>query len=134
MHRSRVEWVKSSLFTVLCLGCSGVAAAPHPQRVPVLPGIDILLRDSLALVRGQRIGFVTNIAAVDANGISAISRLRGAGVHLVALFAPEHGLTESAGPGERVASGRDSASSTPIYSLYGQTLAPTDSMLAGIDV
>jgi uncharacterized protein YbbC (DUF1343 family) len=119
---------------VLCVGCSGAVAAPRPQRAPVRPGIDVLLSDSLALVRGKRIGFVTNIAAVDARGVSAITRLRTAGLQLVALFAPEHGLTESAAPGERVASSRDSASNTPIYSLYGQTIAPTDSALAGIDV
>jgi uncharacterized protein YbbC (DUF1343 family) len=134
MHHSRFEKVKWSLLVVLGLGCSGAAAVPRPQRVTVRPGIDVLLSDSLALVRGKRVGFVTNIAAVDANGISAITRLRAAGVHLVALFAPEHGLAESAAPGERVASGRDSASSTPIYSLYGTTTAPTDSMLTGIDV
>lgn len=134
MHHSRFERVKWSMLGVLCVGCSGAVAAPRPQRAPVRPGIDVLLSDSLALVRGKRIGFVTNIAAVDANGFTVMSRLRTAGLHLVALFAPEHGLTESAAPGERVASSQDSTSNTPIYSLYGQTIAPTDSMLAGIDV
>ena len=134
MHHSRFERVKWSVLAGLCLGCSGAAAAPRPQPAPVRPGIDVLLSDSLALVRGKRIGFVTNVAAVDANGVSAISRLRSAGLQLVALFAPEHGLTESAAPGERVASGRNAATNTPIYSLYGSTIAPTDSMLAGIDV
>jgi uncharacterized protein YbbC (DUF1343 family) len=134
MHHSRFERVKWSLLGVLCVGCSGAAAVPRPLRSPVRPGIDVLLSDSLALVRGKRIGFVTNIAAVDANGISAIRRLRTAGLHLVALFAPEHGLTESAAPGERVATGRDSIGNIPIYSLYGPTTAPTDGMLAGVDV
>jgi uncharacterized protein YbbC (DUF1343 family) len=134
MHHSRFEWMKWSALAVLCVGCSRAAAIPRPQHASVRPGIDVLLSDSLALVRNKRVGFLTNIAAVDANGVSAISRLRGAGVHLVALFAPEHGLTESAAPGERVASGRDSAGDTPIYSLYGATIAPADSMLAGIDV
>ena len=134
MHHRRFERVKWVGLGVLCLGCSGAAAAPRPQRAAVRPGVDVLLTDSLALVRGKRIGFVTNIAAVDANGVSAITRLRAAGLQLVALFAPEHGLTESAAPGEQVAFGRDTAGHAPIYSLYGQTMAPTDSMLAGIDV
>ncbi len=134
MHHSRFEKVKWSVLAVAGIACSGAAAVPRPQRVTVRPGIDVLLSDSLALVRGKRVGFVTNIAAVDANGISAITRLRAAGVHLVALFAPEHGLAESAAPGERVAAARDSANDTPIYSLYGATTAPTDSMLAGIEV
>lgn len=100
----------------------------------VRPGIEVLLTDSLAMVRGRRVGFVTNLAAVDAEGVSAIERLRSAGVNLVALFGPEHGLAATAAPGEKVASAVDSATQTPIYSLYGQNVRPTPAMLAGIDV
>jgi uncharacterized protein YbbC (DUF1343 family) len=94
----------------------------------------LLPSDSIPRVRGKHIGFVTNVAAVDARGTSAISRLRAAGVRIVALFAPEHGLAQSAAPGERVASDIDSSTNTPIYSLYGSTIAPTPAMLAGIDM
>ena len=66
--------------------------------------------------------------------MSDVERLLGAGVRLVALFSPEHGFRGAADPGEAVASTRDSATGLPIYSLYGRTTAPTDSMLAGIDV
>ena len=135
MHLNRVARGKWSVFSAFCVACTGAAAsAPAPQRPTVRPGIDVLLSDSFPLIRGKRIGFVTNVAAVDAHGVSAISRLRGAGVQIVALFAPEHGLAESAAPGERVASGIDSSTNTPIYSLYGATTAPTAAMLAGIDV
>jgi len=133
MHHGRFERVL--ICSGMLLVASGVAnMAPAIQRSVVRPGIDVLLTDSLSLVRGKRVGFVTNIAAVDAKGVSAITRLRTGGVTIVALFAPEHGLTESAAPGERVGSSVDPASNTPIYSLYGRTTAPTDSMLAGIDV
>ena len=60
--------------------------------------------------------------------------LRAAGVRLVALFSPEHGFRGAADPGAAVASSVDSATGLPIYSLYGRTSAPTDEMLAGIDV
>ncbi|MGH7584501.1 MAG: exo-beta-N-acetylmuramidase NamZ family protein [Gemmatimonadales bacterium] len=119
---------------ICCLGCAGANAAPALRQSAVRPGIDVLLDDSMALVRGRRIGLVTNVAAVDAHGVSDIARIRAAGIDLVALFAPEHGLTESAAPGERVASGVDTGTHTPIYSLYGATTAPTPQMLAGIDV
>jgi uncharacterized protein YbbC (DUF1343 family) len=52
----------------------------------------------------------------------------------VALFSPEHGFRGAADPGAAVASSVDSATGLPIYSLYGRTSAPTDEMLAGIDV
>ena len=132
----------------LLLGCAGASPPsdpprPHPEadqlstersRSALRPGIDVLLSDSIALVRGKRIGLVTNMAAVDAQGTSDIDRLRTADLHLVALFAPEHGLTVSAPPGERVASGVDSATNIPIYSLYGQRVAPAPEMLRGIDL
>jgi uncharacterized protein YbbC (DUF1343 family) len=103
-----------------------------PPRVR--PGIDVLLADSLHLVRSRRIGLVTNQTGVDAQGISDMARLQGAGVRVVALFSPEHGFRGAADPGAVVASTVDSATGIPIYSLYGRTSAPTDEMLRGIDV
>ena len=100
----------------------------------VRPGIEVLLADSLGLVRDRRVGLVTNQAGVDADGISDVVRLRTAGVRLVALFSPEHGFRGAADPGAAVASSVDSATGLPIYSLYGRTSAPTPEMLRGIDV
>jgi uncharacterized protein YbbC (DUF1343 family) len=100
----------------------------------VRPGIEVLLGDSLHLVRDRRIGLVTNQAGVDADGVSDVVRLRTAGVRLVALFSPEHGFRGAADPGAAVASSVDSATGLPIYSLYGRTSAPTAEMLDGIDV
>ncbi|MEP6573839.1 MAG: DUF1343 domain-containing protein [Gemmatimonadota bacterium] len=98
------------------------------------PGIEVLLSDSIHLVRGRRVGLVTNQSGVDARGISDIDRLRNAGIHLVALFSPEHGFRGNADPGASVGSMVDSATGLPIYSLYGRTSSPADSMLAGLDV
>jgi len=123
----------------------GVACAPASSaRVdrqdrpaaagPVLPGIDVLLRDSLHLVRGRRVGLVTNQTGVDARGVSDVTRLRAAGVRLVALFSPEHGFRGRADPGAAVASTVDSATGLPIYSLYGRVTAPTEDMLQGVDL
>ena len=120
-------------------GCSQGCAAPGPAAEPagsltVRPGIEVLLADSLHLVRDRRVGLVTNQAGVDADGISDVVRLRAAGVRLVALFSPEHGFRGAAEPGAAVASSVDSATGLPIYSLYGRTSAPTPEMLEGIDL
>ncbi len=116
-----------------CLGCAaGAGTGAAPARVR--PGIEVLLADSLHLVRNRRIGLVTNQAGVDAQGISDVARLQGAGIRIVALFSPEHGFRGAADPGAAVASSVDSATGLPIYSLYGRTSAPTDEMLRGIDV
>jgi uncharacterized protein YbbC (DUF1343 family) len=121
------------------LGWSVGCAAPGPSAAPaesgtVRPGIEVLLSDSASLVRDRRVGLVTNQSGVDASGVSDVVRLRAAGVRLVALFSPEHGFRGAADPGAAVASSVDSATGLPIYSLYGTTSAPTDEMLAGIDL
>ena len=113
--------------------CSGSPASAPPAQ-PVRPGLEVLLTDSIHLVQGRRVGLVSNQGGVDARGVHAVERLRSAGINLVALFSPEHGFRGTAAPGEAVASTRDSASGLPIYSLYGRTSSPTDTMLAGIDL
>jgi uncharacterized protein YbbC (DUF1343 family) len=114
-------------------GCAAPAAQPcGPPRVR--PGLEVLLSDSLHLVRGRRVGLVTNQAGVDHLGKSGVDRLLGAGVRLTALFSPEHGFRGTADPGAAVLSTTDPATGLPIYSLYGANSAPTDAMLDGIDV
>jgi uncharacterized protein YbbC (DUF1343 family) len=112
---------------------SEAAAAPPP---PVRPGIEVLLSDSLHLVAGRRVGLITNHTGVDRQGRSDIDLLaEHAAFELVALFAPEHGIR---GDMEgTVDSGVDARTGLPIHSLYslrGETLAPTPEMLGGVDV
>ncbi|HUF34588.1 MAG TPA: DUF1343 domain-containing protein [Gemmatimonadales bacterium] len=128
MHRSLVLLGLSGWLT----GC--VPAAGAGGSAAVRPGIEVLLADSLHLVRDRRVGLVTNQAGVDADGVSDVVRLRAAGIRLVALFSPEHGFRGAADPGAAVASSVDSATGLPIYSLYGRTSAPTREMLAGVDL
>jgi uncharacterized protein YbbC (DUF1343 family) len=115
------------------LACAAQAGVSKATPV-VRPGIDVLLSDSMALVAGRRVGLVTNQTGVDSRGVSDVERLRATGVNLVALYSPEHGFRGSADPGASVASTTDSATGLPIYSLYGRTASPTDSMLRGVDV
>jgi uncharacterized protein YbbC (DUF1343 family) len=109
-------------------------AGPQAQA-HVLPGIDVLLRDSLALLRGKRVGLITNQTAVTADGRSDADVLFATpGVQLVALYGPEHGIRGTAEGGATVANGRDTKTGLPIFSLYGRTQKPTAEMLAGVDM
>jgi uncharacterized protein YbbC (DUF1343 family) len=117
--------------------CAGAPTPAVPATAPppaVRPGIDVLLADSAHLVRGRRVGLVTNHTSVDAAGMPDVERLLRAGVRLVALYSPEHGFRGAADPGEHVASSSDPATGLPIYSLYGTTRRPTPAMLAGVEV
>ncbi|WP_420633739.1 exo-beta-N-acetylmuramidase NamZ domain-containing protein [Candidatus Palauibacter sp.] len=101
----------------------------------VRPGIEVLVADSSHLIEGRRVGLITNRSGVGRDGTSSIDLLHGhPEAELVALFAPEHGIRGTEAPGAAIADERDAATGLPIYSLYGETRAPTPEMLAGIDV
>ena len=106
-------------------------------------GIDVLLRDSLHLVRGRRVGLVTNqtgfgtiaTASGPDSTASTVDLLHDHGeLELVALYSPEHGLSGQVNAGERVPTARHQGTGLPIYSLYGETNEPLPHMLDGIDV
>jgi uncharacterized protein YbbC (DUF1343 family) len=97
-----------------------------------LTGIDVLEARGFAPLVGKRVGLITNQTGIDRNRRSTIDLLAHApGVKLVVLFSPEHGIRGTLD--ERVSSTTDEATGLPVYSLYGETERPTDSMLAGID-
>lgn len=109
------------------------------QRPAVRPGISVLMTDSVHLVAGKWVALLTNQGGVDERGISDIDRLvdsaaRAAGVRLVTLFAPEHGIR---GTEDRpnIASGADAKTGLMVHSLYKRTATPPpDSTLRDVDV
>jgi uncharacterized protein YbbC (DUF1343 family) len=114
----------------------GATAAVNPRDSgPVLPGVDVLFRDSLHVLRGGRVGLITNHSGLSRSGRTTIDLLHESPhVRLVALFSPEHGIRGAAEAGELVDSSVDQATGLPVRSLYGATRVPTDSMLQDIDI
>ena len=114
--------------------CGRAQQSPAPATA-VAPGVEVLFSDSLHLIRGKRVGLITNQSGRDRRGTSTIDLLYHApGVRLTALFGPEHGLRGVAQAGESVSSAIDSATGVKIYSLYGDTRVPTADMLRDVDV
>jgi uncharacterized protein YbbC (DUF1343 family) len=131
----------AAIFLAACAsGRTAPPAAGSTEAAPtgpgvVVPGIEVLLRDSLHLLQGKRVGLITNPSGRDRAGHSSIDLLYHApGVRLTALFGPEHGLRGAAQAGVSVATTTDSATGIPIYSLFGPTQAPTPEMLSNVDV
>lgn len=119
------------MITELLLAASALASAPDTVR----PGLEVLLTDSLSVLRGKRVGLITNHSGRDRHGRRNIDLLHDApGVNLVALFGPEHGISGVVPGGDKVGASRDSATGLPVYSLYGDTRVPTDEMMRDIDV
>jgi len=96
-------------------------------------GIDVLQKNNFDLLRGKRVGLVTNQTGVNSAGEKTRLILR-KHVNLVALYTPEHGLDGVEMAGVDVRSRRDPLTGLKAYSLYGDTRKPTPEMLAGIDV
>jgi len=98
----------------------------------VLTGIDVLVRDDFAPLRGSRVGLVTNHTGLTRDGRATIDALHQApGVSLGALFGPEHGIRGDFD--EHVADGWDDRTGLPVWSLYGARTRPTPEQLAGLD-
>jgi uncharacterized protein YbbC (DUF1343 family) len=98
----------------------------------VQSGLDVLEAEKFAPLRGKHIGLITNHTGLDAQGRTTVDLLsKAAGVQLVALFSPEHGLAGR--NDEKIGSTKHAATGLPIFSLYGENLRPTDAMLQGID-
>ena len=97
------------------LVAAAVACASAPA---VRPGIEVFVDHPLALVRGKRVGLITNQSGIDRQRRSTIDLLRGVpDLTLVALYSPEHGIRGVAET--RVASTVDEKTGLPVHSLYG---------------
>jgi uncharacterized protein YbbC (DUF1343 family) len=111
------------------------ASAAAQSSAGVVPGVEVLITDSLHLIQGKRVGLLTNHSGRDRKGTSTIDLLFHApGVKLTALYGPEHGIRGIAKAGEKIGSSVDSATGVKVYSLYGETQVPTPEMLKDIDV
>jgi len=122
-------------FAALLAGCQTTpmkTTASH--RPPVEPGDEVLFEKHLDLIRGKRVGLITNPTGVDRNLDSIIGLFRAQpDVKLVALYGPEHGVRGNAQAGQFVPFYFDEDYQLPVFSLYGQTEKPPADMLTNID-
>jgi uncharacterized protein YbbC (DUF1343 family) len=105
----------------------------------VRTGLDRLLADEqrLARLRDARVGLLVNPTSVTAQLVHAIDALRSAGVAIVRIFGPEHGVRGEAQDMESVDGARDPVTDLPVVSLYGdsvESLAPEREDLDGLDI
>lgn len=97
-------------------------------------GLECLL-DS-GVLRGRRVGLVSNPASVDGDLRQTANRLAADGeIQLGALFGPQHGFHSDVQDNMvETRDGYDEIRHVPVYSLYGDTREPTAEMLRELDV
>jgi uncharacterized protein YbbC (DUF1343 family)/CubicO group peptidase (beta-lactamase class C family) len=97
-----------------------------------LTGLDVLAQQKFLPLAGKRVGLITNQSGRDRQGRRNIDLMKQAGIRVVTLFSPEHGLFGAEDrPG--IQDSVDYATDTRVFSLYGKTMRPTPEMLQGID-
>lgn len=118
----------------------GLDGYPVYGNGKVRPGITVLLDDSIKLIAGKRVGLITNQTGIDEKGRRSIDllvtdeRAQRAGVKLVRIFSPEHGLTGTVDV-PNIPDERDVKTGLMVHSLYQKgTAAPADSLLKDLDV
>ena len=124
---SRSPVVAASLPNTNAPAATQAAASPR-----TLDGIDVLVRQKFAPLKGMRLGLVTNHTGHDRERNPTIDLLKNApGVELKALFSPEHGIRGL--QDEHVGDSVDEKTGLPVYSLYGATVKPRTEQLTNLD-
>ena len=127
--------MKKTYSLILLLLVSFIAGNVLQAENTVRPGIEVLRDRGFDVLKGKKVGLVTNPSGVDSRLKSTIDILHEAPeVDLVALFGPEHGVRGDVYAGGKVEDAKDEATGLPVYSLYGSTRKPSPEMLEGIDV
>ncbi len=98
-------------------------------------GVDVVLSSEKDLLKGKRVGLITNPTGVDKDLNSIVDRFyQDKDINLTALYGPEHGVRGDAQAGSYVDFYIDETTGLPVYSLYGKTRKPTPEMLEDVDV
>ncbi|HWY48767.1 MAG TPA: exo-beta-N-acetylmuramidase NamZ domain-containing protein [Bryobacteraceae bacterium] len=142
--RSRVATIAAASFgvaapAVALTGYNETIVGPGLHHVvapkdAVLTGLDVLVKDNFAALRGKRVGLITNHTGLSRDGKRNVDLMLAAGVKVATLFAPEHGL-QGTEDQPNVSNSKDLASGLPILSLYKESRHHlTPEMLNGVDV
>ena len=82
-----------NILITLCLVCFSAPKAKEKATLRVKTGIEVLRDNGFDILKGKKVGLVTNPSGVDAYLNSTVDILFNAPeVELVALFGPEHGV------------------------------------------
>jgi len=105
------------------------------QNAKVQLGIEVLAKSNFEILKGKKVGLITNASGVDSQLNSTIDILNSAkGFELVALFGPEHGIRGDVEGGDNISDYTDKTTGLPVYSLYGKNRKPPTDILDKIDI
>src|SRR5215831_9203366 len=98
----------------------------------ILPGA-YQISEYLPLLKGKRVGVFANQTSVVSN-THLVDTLKKLGIHIVKIFAPEHGFRGTADAGANVNSYIDEQTGIPVISMYGNKVKPSAEDLNDVDI
>ncbi|MBL8047466.1 MAG: DUF1343 domain-containing protein [Chthonomonas sp.] len=101
---------------------------------PVQTGLDVWRSQQFAELKGKRVGLITNPTGVDVNLDANVDLMLKAGIKVVALFGPEHGVRGGTPAGVKVEDTVDPYTGIPEFSLYGKLSRHNEEMFKSVDV
>jgi len=135
MRKALTVMVLLSAMILFSCGTTGPRSTGYitPQKPVVTLGCERLLTEHFDLVKGMRVGLITNATGVDSSLRSTIDLIHECrDVEITALFGPEHGIRGS--ETGAVENSMDKKTGVPVYSLHGKHHRPTKEMLENVDV
>ncbi len=122
---------KVATIVAAAIGREKPASTPSTQT---MTGLDVLSSRNFDVLQGKRVGLITNQSGIDRERRRNIDLMVTAGVKLIALFSPEHGILGEEDQ-ENVKSTVDPKSGVAVISMYeGKNRRPSQQALKGIDV
>ena len=107
--------------------------ACQAQRLPVKVGAEDTC-GYFPMLKNKRVAVLSNHTGMVGEE-HLVDLLKRKGIHLVAIFSPEHGFRGNADAGEHVANSTDEKTGAPILSLYdGKDSKPSDKSMRIFDV
>lgn len=101
---------------------AGTPAGRGPAGRHVRTGIERLIADRYAMLRGQRVGVLTNPTGVLPDLRHEVDVMHGdSAVDLVAVFGPEHGFRGTAQAGGSAGFSVDPRTGLPVYDTYNKS-------------
>ena len=97
-------------------------------------GVDVFFQEEhIKKLKGKKIALLTNHTGINSQLVPTrqLFQNKKNGIHLSAIFSPEHGINGSCYAGEKVG---NKEAKIPVFSLHGKNKRPTDEMLKNIDV
>lgn len=106
------------------------------SKTVVQVGLEALLEDVPQVMRGARVGLISNQSSVNHSFEHAADLLhQHSAFKLTALFGPQHGIRGDVQDNMiETAHGIDRKTGLPVHSLYSETREPTREMLEDVDV